>query len=428
MDPLPSTTYPLASYDRLAPNPFTAIASRLAQITLVGYLCQTALFAPVRYLLATKHLEMLWYVPDLLGLMCIAAVFITTDHNLRILVLLNVLLLYAIEGYAVSGSPASVLSTFKALVPLFCGLLLKRDLATGPVMRKILLLFWLAACGGVIYSMYETPPWSSLQFEGAGVLQAYKETQWTPGGGVRNYGFAGDQHAAASSILTLFILLSVERSRFAFCLLGTVSVVTVYLTTSRTNLFSLLIYVGLCLLCDLQRRTDDQFFLKWCLRASFLSVLVPAVGVGIALWYNAADVPTALLSLWIRGNETWLVPFSFINDLAPLAIFSGFGLGGIGFGLLQSNLSRYATTIDNFILFNFFTFGIPYLIFYLFQCRRMLFEQDPYRVIVFVVTAVSGLFLRGWSDYLFMILFGYATACVWRGAPINGLLRQSTAR
>jgi hypothetical protein len=404
--------------------------SRLAQITLVGYLCQSALFAPVRYLLATEKLEMLWYVPDFLGLMCIVAVLVTTTtaQNIRILIFMNVLVLYLIEGYVVSGSIASVLSTFKALVPLFCGLLIDRDLLTGPVMRRILLLFWLAACGGVVYSMYGTAPWSNLQFEGAGIVQAYKATQWTPEGGVRIYGFAGDQHGAASSILTLFILLSMERRRLAFYLFGTVSVVTVYLTTSRTNLLSLLICVVLCLLSDVRKKTDHQLVLKWSLKASFLSVLVPAVGVGIALWYKAADVPPAFLSLWIRGNETWIIPFSFIDDLAPFAILSGFGLGGIGFGLAQSDLWRYASAIDNFILFNFLTFGIPYLIFYLYQCRLMLFEQDPHRVIVFIVTAVSGSFLRGWSDSLFMILIGYATARVLRGAPTIDLSQQSSAR
>jgi hypothetical protein len=197
------------------------------------------------------------------------------------------------------------------------------------------------------------------------------------------------------------------------------SLVAIYMTTSRTNLVSFVVYVGLCLLVDLRKRAGQQLVLRWSLRASFLAILVPAGVIGIAAWYTAVDVPKELLSLWIRGNDTWMAPFGFIDDLAPFAVLSGFGLGGIGFGLLQSDLVSYARTIDNFALFNFLTFGTPFLIFYLYQCRRMLFEQDPHRVLVFIITALSGIPVRGWSDYLFMILFGYATVCVFRGDALK---------
>jgi hypothetical protein len=349
--------------------------------------------------------------------MCIAMALAVdvSSRKVGILFFLYVTILYGFEGYFVSGSAASVLSTFKALVPLFCGLLLDRDLLTRPLMRRVIFLFWLAACGGVIYSMYGSAPWSKLQFDGVGVTQAYKATQWTTEGDVRNFGFSGDEHGAASSILALSILLSLGLRRRVFYLMAIVSLVTIYLTTSRTNLLSFVVYVGLYLFTDLRKRVDHQPILKWSLRASFLAIFVPAVVIGIAVWYTSADVPKALLSLWIRGNETWLLPFGFIEDLAPFAIFSGFGLGGIGFGLLQSDLASYARTIDNFHLFNFLTFGMPFLLFYLYQCRQLLFEQDAHRVMVFIVTVTSGIPQRGWSDYLFMILVGYASACVFRG-------------
>lgn len=408
-----------SSYNQGAPAHLTALTSRLAQMALVGYLCQTALFAPLRYVLVSVRLEILWYVPDILGLMCIVAAVAVdvSTRRFRSLLFLYVVVLYGFEGYFVSGSVASVASTVKALVPLFCGLLLDRDLLTRPYFRKVILAFWLVACGGVVFSMYGSAPWSNLHFDGIGVTQAYKATQWTAGGDVRVYGFSGDQHGAASSILTLAVMLSLGVRRHIFYLVAVVSLVTVFLTTSRTNLLSLVIYVSLYLVSDLRVRVAGQTILKWSLRASFFSILVPVIVIGISAWYTAADVPKQLLSLWIRGNETWLLPFSFIPDLAPFAVLSGFGLGGVGFGLLQSDLASYARTIDNFCLFNFLTFGMPFLLFYVYQCRRMLFEQDPHRVMVFLVTVASGIPQRGWSDYLFIILFGYATACVFRGVP-----------
>jgi hypothetical protein len=417
----PATQHsPFASYARPAPDYLAGIASLLAQIALVGYLFQTALFAPVRYILAAAKLEPLWYLPDGFGLMCLAAVLVVDarGRNYRILIFLFALTMYALEGYFVSGSAASVLSTFKALVPLFCGLLLDRDMLTRPLMRAALFMFWAAACGGVVYSTFGTAPWTKLQFQGVGVAQAYKAMQWTTQGDVRNFGFAGDQHGAASSILTLFIFLSLRPRRLlTFYLLGSVSLVMIYLTTSRSNLLAFLVFVGLYSVSDLRKRTSQQNILRWSLEASSLAMLVPAAVIGISLWYTSADVPKQLLSLWIRGNETWLAPFRFIDDLAPFAILSGFGLGGMGFGLLQSDIPQYYSTVDSFILFNFLTFGTPFLVFYVYQCRRMLFEPDPHRAMAFIVTALSGLLLRGWSDYLFMILFGYGAVCVFRGVP-----------
>ena len=412
-----SAPHPLVASRRAMPDYLALTAFILARASLVGYLCQTVLFAPIRYFLVTIKLEPLWYVADALGLMCLAAIIVldATARNYRVLLFLLILGAYAIEGYFVSSSTTSVLSTFKALVPIFCGLLLNRQLLTGRFMRWLFLLFWVTACLGVVYSMYGNPPWSSLQFEGVGVSQAYKAAQWTSEGEVRNFGFSGDQHGAASSILTLLILLQLSSPKFTFYLFGMISIVITYITTSHTNLIALLIFLGLSLFVDLNKRVDHQFILKWSLRFSFLAILVPAFVIGFAQWYASTDIPKSLLSLWIRGDQTWLAPFGFIEDLAPYAPLFGFGLGGIGFGLLQTDLVAYARTIDNFDLFNLLTFGAPFCFFYLYQCRQMLLERDPHRILVFIVISLIGIPLRGWSDYLFMILYGYATMRTFRG-------------
>ncbi len=108
-----------------------------------------------------------------------------------------------------------------------------------------------------------------------------------------------------------------------------------------------------------------------------------------------------------------------MDRLAPFATISGFGLGGFGFGLVQSDLAQYFTTVDNFILFNYFTFGIPYLVFYFYQCRRMLMENDSFKVAIYIMTAIYGVTLRGWSDYLFMILVGCSMSVVFRDSATN---------
>jgi hypothetical protein len=95
----------------------------------------------------------------------------------------------------------------------------------------------------------------------------------------------------------------------------------------------------------------------------------------------------------------------------------GSGLGGAGFGLRQSGVPYYYTPVDNFILFNFLSFGLPYVVFYVHQCRRLAAEVQPFRVATYIAVTVTGLTLVGWTDYLFMVLYGYAAACVFSTMP-----------
>jgi hypothetical protein len=298
-------------------------------------------------------------------------------------------------------------------------LLLDRELLTRPLMKALFLIMLLTTVAGVAYAKNYNLPWSGMQFEGVGVFQQFKPAQWMSEANVRSFGFGGDEHSAASSIGTLFILLSIGLRRRAFYLCAAVALIGVYLTTSRTNLLCLLVYLALWSVSDMRRTAADQPFLSLSLWLSFCAILVPIFVIGVALYFSIDSVPPALLSLWIRGTDTWLAPFQLTDYLAPFALIHGFGLGGFGFGLLQSDLAQYFTTVDNFILFNYFAFGVPYIAFYFYQCRRMLMEHDPYKVIIYVVTAMYGVTLRGWSDYLFMILVGYTMTAVFGDPPMK---------
>jgi len=399
---------------------------KLAMIALIGYFVQVAFFGPTRYFLSQFNIELLWYLPDMLGLACIAAILMRDIYSgsARVAVFLGVIFFYMVGGYTISDSVNSVLSTFKALVPLFCGLLLDRDVLTRRFMKWTLLCFLLLACAGVAYSKYVGLPWLGLEFQGVGVVQQFKQLQWVAGGDVRLYGFAGDQHGAGFSIVALLILLSMSLRKYEFYALAVLSLGAILLTTSRTALLCFFTFVAIHSAANLRSPVDVQPLLKRILRISFIAPAFPIIVIGIALLFDAGDVPYSLESLWMRGTYTWLVIFTFMEELAPSAMLHGFGLGGFGFGLLQSDLARYYTPVDNFIMFNYLCFGLPYVAFYIYQCRRMTFERDPYRVAIFVMLAVYGLTLRGWSDYLFMILFGFSAACVFVGT--RGELEQAT--
>jgi hypothetical protein len=137
--------------------------------------------------------------------------------------------------------------------------------------------------------------------------------------------------------------------------------------------------------------------------------------MGFAQMYSTNDVPGELLSLWVRGNEVFLQPFTLMPIFAPNAWLFGFGLGGVGFPVLQSNYASYSSIIDNFLLFSYYSFGIPFLIFYFAMCLRNRLETDFYKRILFCVTLIFGQFILGWANGMFMIVFGYAASASFLG-------------
>jgi hypothetical protein len=131
--------------------------------------------------------------------------------------------------------------------------------------------------------------------------------------------------------------------------------------------------------------------------------------------YSITDIPSELISVWVRGNEVFLKPFTLMPIFAPNAWLFGFGLGGVGFPVLLSAFSSYQTIIDNFLLFSYYSFGIPFLIFHFMMCLRNRLETDFYKRILFCVTLIFGRFILGWANGMFMIVFGYAASASFLG-------------
>lgn len=66
----------------------------------------------------------------------------------------------------------------------------------------------------------------------------------------------------------------------------------------------------------------------------FLVICAPMCVMGFAQMYSVNDVPGEFLSLWVRGNEVFLQPFTLMPIFAPNAWLFGFGLGGVGFPVI----------------------------------------------------------------------------------------------
>jgi hypothetical protein len=391
----------------------------LAVAVLLAYAVREPFAGAVQYYLDQLHLGFLWFLPDAIGLICVAALVVidlVKFGSFKFPFFLCAIFYYMLLGYVSIGSAASSFSGFKALLPLFAGLMLSRPLLQRNYIQIALTALLLLAMAGVWWSLKNTLPWAQLSFDsGLGVKQL-RSTIWAAGGTYRPFGFASDPHSAGSSIVFLFALIGAGNARLLFYGLSVPVAMTVWASTSRTSFMALAILLLLRFVLDVLEKRDRPRLTELVTAVvPFLVICAPMCVMAFAQMYSANDVPGELFSLWVRGNEVFLQPFTLMPMFAPNAWLFGFGLGGVGFPVIQSNYASYSSIIDNFLLFSYYSFGIPFLIFYFAMCLRNRLEADFYKRILFCVTLIFGQFILGWANGMFMIVFGYAASASFLG-------------
>lgn len=391
----------------------------LAVTVLLAYCVREPFAGAVQYYLDGLHLGFLWFIPDVIGLVCVVALVVidlAKFGSFKFPFFLCVIFYYMLLGYVSIGSFASSFSGFKALLPLFAGLMLSRPVLQRRSVQIALTGLLSLAMVGVWWSLHNTLPWAQLSFDsGLGVKQL-RSTIWAGGNTYRPFGFATDPHLAGSSIVFLFALIGASNRRLLFYVLSVPVGMTVFASTSRTSFMAFAILLSLRFVFDVLERGNRPRLTELVTAVvPFLVVCAPMCVMVFAQNYSITDIPSELISVWVRGNEVFLKPFTLMPIFAPNAWLFGFGLGGVGFPVLLSDFGSYQTIIDNFLLFSYYSFGIPFLIFYFMMCLRNRLETDFYKRILFCVTLIFGQFILGWANGMFMIVFGYAASASFLG-------------
>lgn len=389
----------------------------LARVAFLAFAVREPFSGAVQWLLDSVGLSPMWFVPDVLAAICLTAL-VFEDAFLFASGFYIILILYLIAsmtlGWAVSDSLASVASGFKAVLPIFVGVLIAREVTTRGVMQKALYILLMLAIVGVPFSIIYPLPWAQLSFDAGLGSRQFQATVWGSGGSFRPFGFASDMHGAGVSIMMLWILLGLNRRSGIYYLTGIAALVAVFLTTSRTGfaVFSLLF----ALRYAFDRMGGD--IRRGCLSAAAIipwaACCLPFAIIAFGTLVPRSETGPLLDSVWIRGNQVFLAPFEFMSGFFSLAWAFGFGLGGIGFPLMKSDYAAYASIIDNFDLWGYYTFGIPFLFMIVYVVSRASQQADVDRRFVFCALALFGQFILGWPTPPFMILLGYAVAPLMR--------------
>jgi hypothetical protein len=266
-------------------------------------------------------------------------------------------MLLAFHALILVGNVGSVMGAVygtKIMLNMFFGffaasLLLSPDRRVANLMG----LFWVLIMIGIVLDKFVmTFPWTGIRTV-VGDLNVDVSKDWFISDPMarRVAGFTRSSIAVAAVLPCLSIILMARlENRLLRAAIGALALAGVFLTTQKGALIALLPVVGAMCLPVAYRLS--------CLRASFLGLLLLAVGLPlltIDLHLPHGDGVFSMESLYLRIAYTWPQAWAWI-DRSQLLIF-GVGLGGIG-GPQRLFAPNYFNPADNIAVLFYAYFGI----------------------------------------------------------------------
>jgi len=284
---------------------------------------------------------------------------------------------------------------------------------------KLMGLFWVLIMIGIVLDKFVmTFPWTGIRTV-VGDLNVDVSKDWFISDPMarRVAGFTRSSIAVAAVLPCLSIILMARLENLLLrAAIGALALAGVFLTTQKGALIALLPVVGAMCLPVAYRLS--------CLRASFLGLLLLAVGLPlltIDLHLPHGDGVFSMESLYLRIAYTWPQAWDWI-ERSQLLIF-GVGLGGIG-GPQRLFAPNYFNPADNIAVLFYAYFGIFAFLYIGFivwlALRRVTGEVARVEPALAVLA-----FTFGYGAVLSVI--EDQSACLFMGAAI-GVLWRETAR
>lgn len=368
---------------------FPDFGFNLEAIALTAYIFRDAFGGVVRYYTTILHVGAIWFLPDVIAMLCIFLFvnrcIIRNRSVLAILVLLQIVLSLGI-GYFFLGTVNALSSSFKMILPVFVGFsFCDADLSSYKKLLAILTGVFYASVIGVILSKYWTMPWTGFKYESFGAVREAGRLWWAAAE-VRLSGFASDNTMAGFFILTCFVTTSIRRSTLWCVVCGSVAIYAIKLTTSKTTMLVLAFYLFVLLIVRMLPERMKFSAVRTLAISSFAAILAPATLILLASG-TAVGNKSLLFSIMDRINNSWQLPFVYMSELMPIGYITGCGIGCFNYPQqLFSNLASYWVPVDNFYVGTYLMFGFPFVIFMWMVFRSAFFVTDIYKLsLIFTV-------------------------------------------
>jgi len=365
----------------------------LEAIALAIYLIRDAFGGIIRYYSSILHLDALWFLPDIIAIPCIAQFFVhcivRNRSLLASLVLLQMVLSLAL-GFLMLGTFNALSSSFKMMLPVFVGFCFC-DSNLGSYKRLLSLIAGILYLSvfGVFLSKYFAMPWVGFKYESFGAVREAGKLWWAFQD-QRLTGFAAENTMAAFFILVSFAMTSIRKSTWWCVIVGGISIYAVRLTTSKTTMMVLVLYLVLLLIVRMLPERDRFRTVRLLALWSFAAMLIPFFLIILASGtsYTPHDL---LYSMQDRINNSWQKPFVYLSQLMPIGLVTGCGIGCFNYPQkLFSALSPYWVPVDNFYIGTYLMFGVPFIYFMLLVVRATLTVKDVYKLsLIFVVNVFT---------------------------------------
>ncbi|MFB9268769.1 hypothetical protein ACFFWD_37620 [Bradyrhizobium erythrophlei] len=366
------------------------ISINLESIALGVYLVRDAFGGVMRYYTSILHLDALWYAPDGIAMLCliqfISHCILRNRSILAALVLIQIVL-SVVLGYIMLGTANAAFSSFKMMLPIFVGFCFcDSNLGHYKKLLAVVAVTFYLSVVGVFLTKYFVMPWVGFKYESFGAVREAGRLWWAYGGDdQRLMGFAADNTMAAFFILISYTLTSIRKSTTWCLLFGGIALYAIRLTTSKTTMIVLAVYLILLVLVRMLPEQSRFPAIKKIALWSFVSILVPFFLI-LAAAGTAAVPHTTMFSILDRINNSWQLPFVYMSQLMPVGIFTGCGAGCFNYPQkLFSPLAAYWVPVDNFYIGTYLMFGLPFAVFMVMVIRATFAVTDVYKLsLIFV--------------------------------------------
>lgn len=391
-------------------------------IALLMYFYRDAFAGALRYYFSLTKLEVLWFLPDIFALMCILAFiqrYIIKGKSLIAVLTLLYIAFSLYVGFVFLGYFAGMASSFKMIAPVFVGFCFcRRDFSQYRQLLALIHPIFFITIIGIFLSSRVQFPWVGFAYETLGATRQATRLWWTASE-ARLAGFAADSTMAAFFVFITFVFTSARKSMLWIATWAPVGLYAIKLTTSKTTLGVMIMYL-ICLVIIRMLPERERFpMLRGMAMLSFVSILVPVVLITFFAGDGLTSISRGFFSLQDRVNNSWQLPFVYMQELMPVGFVTGCGLGCFNYPQqLFSNKLSYYVPVDNFYIGTYLMFGPIFVLFMIFAIAAVWKTRDIYKL---SGTIAMNLFT------ITVLAYGPASGLIMIGASFSQMFAKKSA-
>lgn len=295
-------------------------------------------------------LPLIRFMPVVLMIILIAYKFsVLFTSNIKILIMGSFVGLYLFIGM-INKSLISSLFGLYVFIPFFYSFLFSKEIVNKIINEdyKFSTFLFITCAIGVLYVDTFGASWIGMEQEVGGITKEISKA-WSSNGVMRNPGFTSGSVSAAGIMLIVTAqigrYLSIRGKVIPYCLLFVVSFYVIYLTTTKTMIFSLVIVMVLLYM--------PFNVVRWVVKLSVLATCL------FSYYYMFGDKPLGYAqfdnTLLIRMYSTWPDAISILDDNISFLFGKGFGSIGTPSYYFPSKISSPA---DNLYVYLYVIFGL----------------------------------------------------------------------